>query len=68
MSRAKASFLSFKASFFEEVSQKCFVFDLQSFIFEGSLAEQLQSVSQPVSQSVNQINQSVNQSVSQSVR
>ena len=28
-------------SFLKEVSQKCFVFDLQSFIFEGSLAEKL---------------------------
>ena len=28
-------------SFFKEVSQKCFVFDLQSFFFEGSLAEML---------------------------
>ena len=28
-------------SFLKEVSQKCFVFDLQSFIFEGSLAEML---------------------------
>ena len=44
-SRTKASFLSFKASFLKEISQKCFVFDLQSFVFEGSLAEQLQSVS-----------------------
>ena len=40
-SRRKASFLSFKASILKEVSQKCFVFDLQSFIFEGSLAEML---------------------------
>ena len=40
-SRRKASFLSFKAWFFKEVSQKCLVFDLQSFIFEGSLAEML---------------------------
>ena len=40
-SRAKASFLSFKASFLKDVSQKCFVFDLQSVIFEGSLAEML---------------------------
>ena len=40
-SRRKASFLSFKASILKEVSQKCFVFDLQSFIFEGSLAEKL---------------------------
>ena len=40
-SRTKASFLSFKASFLQEVSQKCFVFDLQSFVFEGSLAEML---------------------------
>ena len=38
-SRTKASFLIFKTSFLKEVSQKCFVFDLQSFIFEGSLAE-----------------------------
>ena len=38
-SRRNASFLSFKASFLEEVSQKCFVFDLQSFIFQTSLAE-----------------------------
>ena len=28
-------------SFLKEVSQKCFVFELQSFIFEGSLAEML---------------------------
>ena len=63
-SRRNASFLIFKASFLKEVSQKCFVFDLQSFVFEGSLAEQLQSVSQPVSQSDSQ---SVTQSVSQSV-
>ena len=28
-------------SFLKEVSQKCFVFDIQSFIFEGSLAEML---------------------------
>ena len=48
-SRTKASFLSFQASFLKEVSQKCFVFDLQSFVFEGSFAEQLQSVSQSVS-------------------
>ena len=68
-SRTKASFLSFKASFLKEVSQKCFVFDLQSFVFEGSLAEQLQSVSQPVSQSDSQsVTQSVSQSVSQSGR
>ena len=40
-SRRKASFLSFKASILKEVSQKCFVFDLQSFVFEGSLAEKL---------------------------
>ena len=40
-SRRKASFLSFKASFLKEVSQKCFVFGLQSFNFEGSLAEKL---------------------------
>ena len=38
-SRTKASFLSFKASFLKEVSQKSFVFELQSIIFEGSLAE-----------------------------
>ena len=40
-SRTKASFLIFKASFLKEVSQKCFVFDLQSFIFEGRLAQKL---------------------------
>ena len=28
-------------SFLKEVSQKCFVFEIQSFIFEGSLAEKL---------------------------
>ena len=38
-SRTKASFLSFKASFLKEVSYKSLVFDLQSFNFEGSLAE-----------------------------
>ena len=41
-SRRNASFLIFKASFLKEVSHKSFVFDLQSFVFEGSLAEQLQ--------------------------
>ena len=40
-SRRKASFLSFKASILKEVSQKSFVFDVQSFNFEGSLAELL---------------------------
>ena len=40
-SRKKVSFLSFKATFLKEVSQKCFVFDLQSYIFEDSLAEKL---------------------------
>ena len=40
-SRRNASFLRFKASFLKEVSQKCFVFDLQSVVFEGSLAEML---------------------------
>ena len=40
-SRRKAAFLSFNASFFKEVSQKCFVLELQRFIFEGSLAEKL---------------------------
>ena len=34
-------FLIFKASFLKEVSQTCFVFDLESFIFEGSLADML---------------------------
>ena len=43
-SRTNVSFLSFKASFLKEVSQKCFVFELQSFVFEESLAEQFQSV------------------------
>ena len=63
-SRTNVSFLSFKASFLKEVSQKCFVFDLQSLVFEGSLAEQLQSVSQLVNQSVCQ---SVSHSLSQLV-
>ena len=40
-SRTKASFLSFKASFLKEVSDKSFVFELQSLIFEGSPAEML---------------------------
>ena len=40
-SRTKASFLSFKVSFLKEVSHKSFVFDLQSFVFEGSLAQKL---------------------------
>ena len=40
-SRAKASFLSFKDSILKEVSHKSFVFDLQSFVFEGSLAQNL---------------------------
>ena len=31
------SSLSFKASFLKEVSQKSFVFELQSLIFEGNL-------------------------------
>ena len=38
-SRRNALFLIFKASFLKEVSQKCFVFGLQSFVFEGSLAQ-----------------------------
>ena len=38
-SRRNASFLIFKARFLKEVSHKCFVFDLQSYIIEGSLAE-----------------------------
>ena len=71
-SRRNASFLIFKVSFLKEVSQKSFVFELQSFIFEGSLAEKLQSVSQSVSQLVSQsdsqsVSQSVSQIVSQSV-
>ena len=40
-SRRKASFLIFKASFLKEVSHRSFVFELQSFNFEGSLAEKL---------------------------
>ena len=32
-------FLIFKALFLKEVSQKSFVFELQSFIFEGSLGK-----------------------------
>ena len=69
-SRRNASFLIFKASFLKEVSHKSFVFELQSFIFEGSLAEMLRFWSSKLrfcsfSQSVSQINQSVSQSVSQ---
>ena len=40
-SRKNALFLIFKASFLKEVSHKSFVFDLESFNFEGSLAEKL---------------------------
>ena len=40
-SRRNASFLRFRASFLKEVSQKSFVVEFQSFIFEGSLAEKL---------------------------
>ena len=40
-SRKNASSLSFKASCLKEVSQKSLAFELQSFIFEGSLAEKL---------------------------
>ena len=40
-SRRKALFLSFEASFLKEVSQKSFVLELRSSIFEGSLAEKL---------------------------
>ena len=67
-SRRNASLLIFKVSFLKEVSQKSFVFELQNFIFEGSLAEQLQSASQSVSQLVRSVSQSVRQPVSQSVR
>ena len=35
----EASFLSFEATFLKEVLQKSFVFELQSFILEGSLAQ-----------------------------
>ena len=40
-SRRNASFLIFKASFLKEVSHKSFVFELQSFNFEGRLAQKL---------------------------
>ena len=40
-SRRKASFFISKAFILKEVSQKSFVFELQSYIFEGSLAEKL---------------------------
>ena len=39
--RRNVSFLILKASFLKEVSQKSFVFELQSFNFKGSLAEML---------------------------
>ena len=38
-SRKNSSFVSFKISFLKELSQKSFGFELQSFIFEGNLAE-----------------------------
>ena len=69
-SRTKSSFLSFKASFLKEVSQKSFVFDLQSFNFRfwasklhfwrksRTKASFLKEVSQ------NSFSQSVSQSVS----
>ena len=79
-SRRKASFLNFKSSILEDVSQKSYIFDLQSLVFEGSLAQKLRfwasklhfwrksrrtaSVSQSVSQSDSQ---SISQIVSQSV-
>ena len=65
-SRRKASFFNVKASILKEVSQKSFAFDLQSFIFEGSLAEQLQSVSQLVRSISQSVSRSVSKSVSQS--
>ena len=34
-------FFIFKVSFLKDVSRKSFVFELQSFIFEGNLAEML---------------------------
>ena len=40
-SRRKVSFLSFAASFLKDFSQKSFVLELRSFIFEGSFAEKL---------------------------
>ena len=40
-SRRKALFLSFKAPFLKEVSQKNCVLELRSFVFEGSLAQKL---------------------------
>ena len=40
-SSRNASFLIFKAWFLEDVSQKCFVLGLQSFMFEGNLAQKL---------------------------
>ena len=40
-SRTKPSFLSFEPSFSKEVSQKSWVFEFRSFIFEGSLEQNL---------------------------
>ena len=40
-SRKKTSFLSLQASFSKEHSQKSFVFELQRFIFQGSIADKL---------------------------
>ena len=66
-SRRNVSVLIFTASFLKEVSQKSFFFEVHSFVFEGSLAEQLQSVSQSVGWSDESVSQSVSQIVSQSV-
>ena len=72
-SRRKASFLSCTASFLKEVSQKSFVFELKSFIFEGSLAEMLRFRASKLrlwrksrrTASVSQLVRSISQSVSQ---
>ena len=52
-SRRNASFSIFKASFLKEVSHKSCVFELQSFIFEGSLAEMNQLTTKSIESQIN---------------
>ena len=69
MSRTKASFLSFKASFLKEVSHKMFRFWSSKLRFwrKSRRTASASQLVRPISQSVSQINQSVSQPASQSV-
>ena len=68
-SRKNVSFLIFKASFLKEVSHKSFVFELQSFNFEGNLAQKLRFWSSKLYfWRKSRRTASVSQSASQSVR